>query len=321
MPARPRWSPPTPSTHFSTRTGLQRIRPGIHARERRGHRGRVPRRQAAAQVHRTTTCAHFAARGRHVPLAVRFLQHAGGCPVPTVRRGSIDTYMIPNNHPDPGTVRLDQLCDAIKLVYASTFFHARQVLPGGHLQPRGGGEDGGHHPAGGGPPLREASSTPTSRARPSPPITTPHGERESLRTAWPGGAGPGPHVVEGGRCLRFSPHGRRNASWQFATMKDTLREQPATLPGPGRERPRGAIPHCVTRTRTAGVARPGRPPRRPRHADEPVGSVYSPENDAIYDGIHRPGPRLVTFAHVLKSGMFPLADDRSRSCSSWANAA
>jgi hypothetical protein len=38
-----------------------------------------------------------------------------------------------------------------------------------------------------------------------------------------------------------------------------------------------------------------------------VGSVYSPENDAIYDGIHRPGPRVVTFAHVLKSEVFPLA--------------
>jgi len=26
----------------------------------------------------------------------------------------------------------------------------------------------------------------------------------------------------------------------------------------------------------------------------PVGSVYSSENDAVYDGINRPGPRLVT---------------------------
>jgi len=27
-----------------------------------------------------------------------------------------------------------------------------------------------------------------------------------------------------------------------------------------------------------------------------VGSTYSRENDAIYDGISRPGPRVVTFA-------------------------
>ena len=40
----------------------------------------------------------------------------------------------------------------------------------------------------------------------------------------------------------------------------------------------------------------------------PIGSVYSPENDRVYDGIFRDGPRLVTFAHVLKSHLFPLAE-------------
>jgi hypothetical protein len=39
-----------------------------------------------------------------------------------------------------------------------------------------------------------------------------------------------------------------------------------------------------------------------------VGSVYSPENDSISDGIHRPGVPLVTFAHVLKTGIFPLPE-------------
>jgi hypothetical protein len=39
----------------------------------------------------------------------------------------------------------------------------------------------------------------------------------------------------------------------------------------------------------------------------PIGSVYSAGNDRVYDGVDRPGPRLVTFAHVLKSDLFPLA--------------
>jgi hypothetical protein len=39
-----------------------------------------------------------------------------------------------------------------------------------------------------------------------------------------------------------------------------------------------------------------------------VGSTWSPENDAIYDGLSRQGTRLVTFAPVLKQGLFPLAD-------------
>jgi hypothetical protein len=39
-----------------------------------------------------------------------------------------------------------------------------------------------------------------------------------------------------------------------------------------------------------------------------VGSVYSPDNDAVYDGISRPGIRLVTMAGVLKGKVFPLAE-------------
>lgn len=43
-----------------------------------------------------------------------------------------------------------------------------------------------------------------------------------------------------------------------------------------------------------------------------VGSVYNPENDAIYDGLSRPGARFVSFAPVLKHERFPLAEILSR---------
>jgi len=39
-----------------------------------------------------------------------------------------------------------------------------------------------------------------------------------------------------------------------------------------------------------------------------LASTYSAENDAIYDGTARAGQRLVTFAPVLKLGLFPLAE-------------
>jgi len=39
-----------------------------------------------------------------------------------------------------------------------------------------------------------------------------------------------------------------------------------------------------------------------------VGSTYSRENDAVYDGISRSGRRVVTFAPILKHKVFPLAD-------------
>jgi hypothetical protein len=39
-----------------------------------------------------------------------------------------------------------------------------------------------------------------------------------------------------------------------------------------------------------------------------MGSTYSPENDVVYDGMSRPGTRIVTFAPILKHGRFPLAE-------------
>jgi hypothetical protein len=40
----------------------------------------------------------------------------------------------------------------------------------------------------------------------------------------------------------------------------------------------------------------------------PVGSTYLSESHQVWDGMSRPGVRLVTFAPVLKHGVFPLAD-------------
>ena len=41
--------------------------------------------------------------------------------------GLYETYMIPNNHPDP-SVRLKQLINAIKLVYASTYYESPKAF-------------------------------------------------------------------------------------------------------------------------------------------------------------------------------------------------
>ncbi len=38
-----------------------------------------------------------------------------------------------------------------------------------------------------------------------------------------------------------------------------------------------------------------------------LASTYSRENDAVYDGISSPGPRIINFAHILKNDIFPLA--------------
>jgi hypothetical protein len=44
----------------------------------------------------------------------------------------------------------------------------------------------------------------------------------------------------------------------------------------------------------------------------PVASTYSPENDAVHDGLSRSGVRLVTFAPILKHELFPLAEVLNR---------
>ncbi|MEP0814414.1 MAG: hypothetical protein HRF49_07090 [bacterium] len=41
---------------------------------------------------------------------------------------------------------------------------------------------------------------------------------------------------------------------------------------------------------------------------EAVGSTYSAEDDRVYDGISRPGQRIVTFAHILKNRLYPMAE-------------
>jgi hypothetical protein len=38
-----------------------------------------------------------------------------------------------------------------------------------------------------------------------------------------------------------------------------------------------------------------------------LASTYSRENDAVYDGVSFPGPRIINFAHILKNEIFPLA--------------
>jgi hypothetical protein len=40
----------------------------------------------------------------------------------------------------------------------------------------------------------------------------------------------------------------------------------------------------------------------------PLASTYSPDNDVVYDGISRPGVRLVSFAPILKHQVFPLSE-------------
>ncbi len=78
------------------------------------------------------------------------------------------------------------------------------------------------------------------------------------------------------------------------------RDVPADVLG-ARPRPRATTP-TSTREARFGLAE--------AEADgtlAAVGSTFSAENDAVYDGVSRPGMRVVSFAPILKHDAFPLA--------------
>jgi hypothetical protein len=111
--------------------------------------------------------------------------------------------------------------------------------------------------------------------------------------------GLGEAVVGGDPCFRFCPRYPRHIV-QFSTVADTLANAQREF-------------YALELGRKDSTS-PFLPERHPLSAAEldgtlaRVGSTYSPENDAIYDGVSREGVRLVTFAPVLKHGVFPLAE-------------
>lgn len=107
--------------------------------------------------------------------------------------------------------------------------------------------------------------------------------------------GMGRGVVEGGPCLRFCPRHPQHVP-QLSSIEEALE---------GTQRAFWAIPMSgeFDREELYGL--------EVAEADgtlAAVGSTWSAENDAIYDGLARQGTRLVTFAPVLKQGLFPLAE-------------
>lgn len=215
--------------------------------------------------------------------------------------GVYATYMLANNHPDL-KVRLDQLCDAIKLVYASTYTRAAKSYVEATAnrieeekmavvvqQVVGRRHDHYDYPHFSGVGL-SANYYPAGDLKPEDGVVTV-------------ALGLGRTVVGGGRALRFSP-GRPLALPQFGTVKDWLREsqrdffavdvsRPEQYPGPRDDFNLAQLDLGVAEAHgTLG----------------PVASVYVPADNMIYDGLDRDGERLVSFAGVLKAQAFPLVE-------------
>jgi CheY-like chemotaxis protein len=234
----------------------------------------------------------------HYPLAVRsssLLEDSQYQPF----TGVYETFMLGNQQTDD-SVRLQQLMEAVKLVYASTFSrHAKSYV---RATPFRLEEEkmavilqqvvGAFH----GPRFYPDFSG-VARSRNFYPIPPMRFEDGIAAVA----LGLGRAVVDGGKCLSFCPRYPANLL-QFSTVEDVLNESQENFWGL-------SLDHAEQETSPPGL-REVRFTLDVAEADgtlHAVGSTYSQDNDVISDGLNRPGMRVVTFAPVLKYGIFPLA--------------
>jgi CheY-like chemotaxis protein len=211
--------------------------------------------------------------------------------------GVYETVMLGNQQADL-EVRVAELIDAIKRVYASTFSrHAKAyvratpyrleeekmavivqqlvgTVHGQRFYPDFSGVVRSHN------------------FYPVPPMTFADGIAAVA-------LGLGRAVVDGGKCLMFCPRYPQSLV-QFSSVDDIL---------------------ANSQTEFWALALNGVPQGRPGHLHEmrfglevaeadgtllAVGSTYSVDNQAVYDGVSRPGLRIISFAPMLKQGLFPL---------------
>lgn len=239
----------------------------------------------------------FLAQVRH-PLSVRsssLLEDAQFQPY----AGLYDTCMIPNNHPDPG-VRLAQLLRAVKLVYASTFYEGprtfarttaaqpQQEAMAVIVQELAGQTYGDFfYPAISGV-AQSQNFYPVAGMRPEEGIA-----HIAL--------GIGKTVVEGERTLRFAPR-YPEVLPQFAGVQGMLDNAQRTF---------YVLPMALDAAEPAFGAMTNLMRRRVEDAEEepPVrmlASTFIPEENRIRDSGYLTGPKVLTFAPVLKYDLFPL---------------
>jgi CheY-like chemotaxis protein len=211
--------------------------------------------------------------------------------------GVYETFMLGNQSPDP-IIRAAELIDAIKRVYASTFSrHAKAYVRATPyrleeekmaviVQQLVGTSHGQRF-------YPDFSGVVRSHNfYPVPPMTFADGVAAVA-------LGLGRAVVDGGKCLTFCPRYPQNLL-QFSSVEDILNNTQTefwALSLNGALEGRSGHLHEVRFGLDAAEADGTLPP---------VGSTYSRDNQAVYDGVSRPGVRIVSFAPMLKHNLFPL---------------
>lgn len=210
--------------------------------------------------------------------------------------GVYETFMLSNQHTST-EVRLAQLQEAVKRVYASVFNrHAKAYVQATSFRLE-----------------EEKMAVVIQRV-----VGTIHGQKfypefsgvVRSRNFYPAapmkpedgiaavGLGLGRTVVEGGKCVRFCPRYPKHML-QFSSVEEILANTQSNFWAL-------ELDEHHTSTKLKEVQFPLKEAER----DGTLymsGSTFCADNHAVYDGIGRPGARVVTFAPVLKHGLFPLA--------------
>jgi len=236
----------------------------------------------------------------HCPLSVRsssLLEDAHFQPY----AGLYETYMIPNNDPDPRT-RLEQLMQAIKLVYASTYFEnpkafTRKTLASPQeesmaviIQELTGRSSGDYfYPAIAG----------VAQSYNYYPVTRMAAEDGIAHIA----LGMGRIVMEGEQTLRFSPR-HPNVLPQFSTVDDILINAQRFFYAL-------RIKDYLKELQFDQYANLERRTVNDAEMEWPVSqlsSTYIPDEHRIRESGHMKGPKVLTFSQVLKHRLFPLPE-------------
>ena len=216
--------------------------------------------------------------------------------------GVYETYMLPNNNIDLD-IRLQELLECIRCVYASTFFKSAKdymKVTAYRLEEEkmaviiqrlvGAPHDERFYP--------DFSGVAKSfNFYPVPPQKSTDGIALAA-------LGLGKTVVDGGNCVRFCPKYPRHLL-QFFSTKETIKNAQQFFYALNLN---GRLKHTSDDNPEELVVKYELNVAEKDQTLNFVGSTYSVENDSVYDGISRKGNRVVTFAPVLKHDVFPLAE-------------
>lgn len=231
----------------------------------------------------------FLDRARY-PLAVRsssLLEDSQNQPF----AGVYETYMLANNHRQL-TMRLEQLLAAVKRVYASTFSSSARI----YLQTTQYRLEeekmaviiqrvvGSQHAERFYPDF--AGSARSYNFYPTAPAKSEDGIAAVA-------LGLGKTVEEGGSAVRFSPKYPRHVVTDLPAALKTSQQSFYAID--------------LRHTHRLELGTWDLDAAEADGTLDSVASTYSAENDALYDGVARDGARVVTFAPLLKHGVFPLA--------------